>query len=427
MPATIATPMTIANAVSSARSLRPAMPLRTTAIIAAHLLQRLQDLVRGGRAEVADDVAVGQEQHAVGDRRGVRVVRDHHRRLAERVDRSRAAGPGSRRWCASRGCRSARRRTSPSAARPGRGRRRRAAAGRRRARTGDASGGRPGRRSRPRSSSHAWSGLLPASLSGSAMFSAAVSIGSRLKNWKMNPMWSRRSFVSAVSSRLAMSTPATMTSPDVGLSSPARMCMSVDLPEPDGPMTAVSCPRRCRPRRRAGRRRRCHRRRSGGRDRARETTAAGGARISGEVSVCMLPRSQPGGRVVRESAGVAGCLKRHVARAESRPDAGTSSDGQDAAVVVLALGEPELLEDRASRACAPRARSRRDARRRPCSSGPRRRARALRARGRSVRPSAPDRAGWQQLGHDLRIERRPARGDAAQCAGEVLDVRSRGP
>ena len=30
------------------------------------------------------------------------------------------------------------------------------------------------------------------------MFSAAVSIGSRLKNWKMKPMWSRRSFVSAV-------------------------------------------------------------------------------------------------------------------------------------------------------------------------------------------------------------------------------------
>ena len=32
------------------------------------------------------------------------------------------------------------------------------------------------------------------------MFSAAVSIGSRLKNWKMKPMWSRRSFVSSLSS-----------------------------------------------------------------------------------------------------------------------------------------------------------------------------------------------------------------------------------
>ena len=34
-----------------------------------------------------------------------------------------------------------------------------------------------------------------------AMFSAAVSIGSRLKNWKMNPMCSRRSFVSCVVAR----------------------------------------------------------------------------------------------------------------------------------------------------------------------------------------------------------------------------------
>ena len=39
-----------------------------------------------------------------------------------------------------------------------------------------------------------------------------------------------------------MSTPATVTSPEVGLSRPARMCISVDLPEPDGPMTAVRRP-----------------------------------------------------------------------------------------------------------------------------------------------------------------------------------------
>ena len=74
------------------------------------------------------------------------------------------------------------------------------------------------------------------------MFSAAVSIGSRLKNWKMKPMWSRRSFVSAASSRPLTSTPATVTSPEVGWSSPARMCISVDLPEPDGPITAVRRP-----------------------------------------------------------------------------------------------------------------------------------------------------------------------------------------
>ena len=32
--------------------------------------------------------------------------------------------------------------------------------------------------------------------------------------------------------------------PEVGASSPAMMCMSVDLPDPDGPMIAVNSPRR---------------------------------------------------------------------------------------------------------------------------------------------------------------------------------------
>ena len=41
------------------------------------------------------------------------------------------------------------------------------------------------------------------------MFSFAVSIGSRLKNWKMKPMCSRRSFVSCVSFSVPMAVPAT--------------------------------------------------------------------------------------------------------------------------------------------------------------------------------------------------------------------------
>ena len=45
------------------------------------------------------------------------------------------------------------------------------------------------------------------------------------------------------SSRPVISVPAIVTVPLVGLSSPARMCISVDLPEPDGPMTATSWPR----------------------------------------------------------------------------------------------------------------------------------------------------------------------------------------
>ena len=36
--------------------------------------------------------------------------------------------------------------------------------------------------------------------------------------------------------------PSITTLPEVGRSSPARQCISVDLPEPDGPMIAVSRP-----------------------------------------------------------------------------------------------------------------------------------------------------------------------------------------
>ena len=53
------------------------------------------------------------------------------------------------------------------------------------------------------SSTQAGSGFSPAIDSGRTMFSFAVSIGSRLKNWKMKPMCSRRSFVSWVSLSVA--------------------------------------------------------------------------------------------------------------------------------------------------------------------------------------------------------------------------------
>ena len=43
------------------------------------------------------------------------------------------------------------------------------------------------------------------------MFSSAVSIGRRLKNWKTKPMCSRRNFVSWLSFSFAMSVPAIQT------------------------------------------------------------------------------------------------------------------------------------------------------------------------------------------------------------------------
>jgi hypothetical protein len=60
-----------------------------------------------------------------------------------------------------------------------------------------------------------------------------------LKNWKTKPTLSRRSWVSSASSSEARAAPSITTSPAVGRSSPARMCIRVDLPEPEGPMIAV--------------------------------------------------------------------------------------------------------------------------------------------------------------------------------------------
>ena len=81
------------------------------------------------------------------------------------------------------------------------------------------------------------------------MFSAAVSVGSRLNCWKMNPTRSRRICVSFLSdsdeSRTGFSPglpPASHTSPDVTESSPARQCIRVDLPDPEGPMIAEKTP-----------------------------------------------------------------------------------------------------------------------------------------------------------------------------------------
>ena len=73
------------------------------------------------------------------------------------------------------------------------------------------------------------------------------------------------------------------TWPPVSVSRPAMQCMSVDLPEPDGPMTAVKWPAASRRRRRRGPRRRCRRsrrpwwrRKRGLRDRGGADGAGGG-------------------------------------------------------------------------------------------------------------------------------------------------------
>ena len=72
------------------------------------------------------------------------------------------------------------------------------------------------------------------------MFCSAVSAGSRLNDWKTKPTWLRRSRVRARSERPDSSAAPILTEPDVGVSRPARQCMRVDFPDPDGPMMAVN-------------------------------------------------------------------------------------------------------------------------------------------------------------------------------------------
>jgi hypothetical protein len=74
------------------------------------------------------------------------------------------------------------------------------------------------------------------------MFSAAVRVGSRLNDWNTKPSRSRRSWVSWRSLSLLRSTSPRTIRPAVSESSPAMQCRSVDLPDPDGPITAVKRP-----------------------------------------------------------------------------------------------------------------------------------------------------------------------------------------
>ena len=84
------------------------------------------------------------------------------------------------------------------------------------------------------------SGLRPAIRMGRTMFSAAVMVGNRLNDWKMKPIRSRRSSVSALSLSDVISVSPRYTSPEVGRSRPASRWSRVDLPEPEGPMMAVN-------------------------------------------------------------------------------------------------------------------------------------------------------------------------------------------
>src|SRR5262245_24954308 len=58
----------------------------------------------------------------------------------------------------------------------------------------------------------------------------------------MRPICRRRKIASFVWSRAQMSVPSTSTWPELGVSTPPRMCSRVDLPEPEGPTMATNSP-----------------------------------------------------------------------------------------------------------------------------------------------------------------------------------------
>lgn len=72
--------------------------------------------------------------------------------------------------------------------------------------------------------------------------SSADTPSSRLKNWNTNPMWPRRKRASQSSSLPSTRSPATSIVPSSTASRPAMTLSSVDLPQPEGPVTATNSP-----------------------------------------------------------------------------------------------------------------------------------------------------------------------------------------
>ncbi len=75
-------------------------------------------------------------------------------------------------------------------------------------------------------------------MSGSSTLRSASERGSRLKVWKTKPISRLRMSASSSSTIAATSLPLNSYRPDVGVSRQPSMFISVDLPEPDGPMMA---------------------------------------------------------------------------------------------------------------------------------------------------------------------------------------------
>ncbi|MGX1250521.1 hypothetical protein RKD48_003032 [Streptomyces ambofaciens] len=83
---------------------------------------------------------------------------------------------------------------------------------------------------------------MPFSRSGRATFSTQVSSGTSWPNWNTNPKSERRSALRWASDIADSSRPLYVIVPESGGTMPARQCSSVDLPDPEGPITATTSP-----------------------------------------------------------------------------------------------------------------------------------------------------------------------------------------
>ena len=77
---------------------------------------------------------------------------------------------------------------------------------------------------------------------GSSTFSETVSSSIRLNDWNTKPILPLRNIVLSFSLRLPTSWPSRVSLPDEGLSNNPKMFNKVDLPQPEGPMTATNSP-----------------------------------------------------------------------------------------------------------------------------------------------------------------------------------------
>ena len=102
----------------------------------------------------------------------------------------------------------------------------------------------PSPSSRSRARAVACAGRAPPTSAASATFSSADMCSMRWKNWNTSPTWRRRSRASGAAPSSSVRTPARLILPSSASSSPASRCSSVDLPHPDGPMSATNSPRR---------------------------------------------------------------------------------------------------------------------------------------------------------------------------------------